>query len=66
MTSDMISLAHSLRMKVIAERVETEDQAKMPRLLRCDQIQGCLVGRPVPFELMSELIRQQPPRSAGA
>jgi diguanylate cyclase (GGDEF)-like protein len=66
LVSTMISLAHSLRMKVIAEGVETEEQAKMLRLLRCDQIQGYLVSRPVSFEQMSELIRQQPPRSAGA
>jgi EAL domain-containing protein (putative c-di-GMP-specific phosphodiesterase class I) len=46
LVSMMISLAHSLRMKVIAEGVETEEQAKMLRLLRCDQIQGYLVGRP--------------------
>jgi diguanylate cyclase (GGDEF)-like protein/PAS domain S-box-containing protein len=50
LVSTMISLAHSLRMKVVAEGVETEDQAKMLRLLRCDQMQGYLMGKAVPFE----------------
>ena len=50
LVSTMISLAHSLRMKAVAEGVETEEQAKILRLLRCDQMQGYLIGRPVPFE----------------
>jgi diguanylate cyclase (GGDEF)-like protein len=50
LVSTMISLAHSLRMKVVAEGVETEDQAKILRLLRCDQMQGYLIGRPVAFD----------------
>jgi EAL domain-containing protein (putative c-di-GMP-specific phosphodiesterase class I) len=32
--------------------VETEEQAKILRLLRCDQMQGYLIGRPVPFEAL--------------
>ena len=44
------SLAHSLDLKVVAEGVETEEQAKLLRLLRCDMLQGYLLGRPVPIE----------------
>jgi EAL domain-containing protein (putative c-di-GMP-specific phosphodiesterase class I) len=54
----VISLAHSLRLKVIAEGVETEEQAKVLRLLRCDEIQGYLIGRPVPFNEMTALLQQ--------
>ena len=50
LVSTMISMAHSLRMKVVAEGVETEEQAKILRLLRCDQMQGYLIARPLPFE----------------
>jgi diguanylate cyclase (GGDEF)-like protein/PAS domain S-box-containing protein len=54
----IISLAHSLRLKVIAEGVETEGQAKILRLLRCDEMQGYLFSRPVPFDDMTALLRK--------
>jgi EAL domain-containing protein (putative c-di-GMP-specific phosphodiesterase class I) len=52
----MISLAHSLRLKVVAEGVETEDQATLLRLLRCDEMQGYLFSKPLPFAQMSEML----------
>ena len=45
----MISLAHSLQLKVVAEGVETEEQSTALRAIRCDEMQGYLFGRPVPF-----------------
>jgi diguanylate cyclase (GGDEF)-like protein/PAS domain S-box-containing protein len=45
--STIISLAHSLGMKVTAEGVETEEQAKLLKLLRCDELQGYFFGRPM-------------------
>lgn len=45
-----ITLAHSLGLRVIAEGVECEDQAKMLRLMRCDELQGYHLGRPVPVQ----------------
>lgn len=57
LVSTMISLAHSLRMQVVAEGVETEEQAKILRLLRCDQMQGYLVSRPVPQDEVAALLR---------
>jgi PAS domain S-box-containing protein/diguanylate cyclase (GGDEF)-like protein len=53
----IISLAHTLGITVIAEGVEEEQQAEYLRLLRCDQIQGYLVSRPVPFDQMTRLLR---------
>ena len=58
LVSTIISLAHSLRMTVIAEGVETEEQAKYLRLLRCDEMQGYLFSKPVPFEQMTALLAQ--------
>jgi PAS domain S-box-containing protein/diguanylate cyclase (GGDEF)-like protein len=55
----IISLAHSLRLKVVAEGVDKEEQAKMLRLLRCDEMQGYLYSKPVPFEAMTALLRQE-------
>jgi diguanylate cyclase (GGDEF)-like protein/PAS domain S-box-containing protein len=51
------TLAHSLRLKVVAEGVETEQQLKLLRELRCDQIQGFLVGRPVPEQQIALMLR---------
>jgi diguanylate cyclase (GGDEF)-like protein len=58
MVQTIISLAHSLRLKVVAEGVDSEDQAKYLRLLRCDEMQGYLFSRPVPFDQMSALLTQ--------
>ena len=46
--TNIITLAHSLSLKVIAEGVEDEEQVKLFRLLRCDELQGYLLGRPMP------------------
>jgi diguanylate cyclase (GGDEF)-like protein/PAS domain S-box-containing protein len=59
LVSTIISLAHSLRLKVIAEGVETEEQAKILRLLRCDEMQGYLVSKPLPVDQLLALLRKQ-------
>jgi len=46
--SAIISLARNLNLKVVAEGVETEEQSKFLRLLKCDEIQGFLFSKPVP------------------
>ncbi|MCP5007376.1 MAG: EAL domain-containing protein, partial [Planctomycetes bacterium] len=42
----IISLAHNLDLKVIAEGVETKEQLEFLRSYDCDEIQGYLVGKP--------------------
>jgi diguanylate cyclase len=49
----IITLAHSLRLKVIAEGIEREDQLAFLRLLRCDEGQGYLFGRPVSAQVLA-------------
>jgi PAS domain S-box-containing protein len=48
LVTNIIGLAHSLKLKVVAEGVEGEEQEKLLRLLRCDELQGYLLGRPMP------------------
>jgi PAS domain S-box-containing protein len=48
LVTNIIGLAHSLNLKVVAEGVEGEEQEKLLRLLRCDELQGYLFGRPLP------------------
>src|SRR6185295_19173951 len=55
--STIISLAQALRHKVVAEGVETEEQAQLLRLLRCDQMQGYLFSRPVDKDKVEMLLR---------
>jgi diguanylate cyclase (GGDEF)-like protein/PAS domain S-box-containing protein len=51
LVSTIIKLAHSLRLNVVAEGVETEEQSAVLHALDCDESQGHLLGRPVPSEL---------------
>ena len=47
-TKAIIVMAHSLKLKVVAEGVETEGQMKFLRTQRCDAVQGYLLYRPLP------------------
>jgi EAL domain-containing protein (putative c-di-GMP-specific phosphodiesterase class I) len=44
----IINLAHSLKLDVVAEGVETDEQSKLLSALGCDHAQGYLYSRPVP------------------
>ena len=44
----IITMAHALGMRVVAEGVETVGQVKVLRALRCDEIQGFYVSQPLP------------------
>jgi EAL domain-containing protein (putative c-di-GMP-specific phosphodiesterase class I) len=46
----IISIAQPLKLSTIAEGVETEEEADMLGLLRCDEMQGFLISKPLPEE----------------
>jgi EAL domain-containing protein (putative c-di-GMP-specific phosphodiesterase class I) len=52
----IIALAQSLKLTTVAEGVETQEQADMLELLRCDEIQGYFVSRPLPREQIVPLL----------
>jgi diguanylate cyclase len=56
----IISLAHSLRLKVIAEGVETREQLALLAELGCDQYQGFHFSPAVPPTAFAALVRQEP------
>ena len=70
----IISMAHNMELKVIAEGVETEEQLEFLRKLHCDEIQGFLFSPPVPRQeagelfdtnIMARLESQHPERMAS-
>lgn len=54
----IISMAHSLGLRVIAEGVETEAQCNFLRLNMCDEIQGYFFSRPVDAARIGDLLAQ--------
>ncbi len=60
----VISMAHGLGLRVVAEGVETEAQCEFMRANVCDEIQGYFFSRPVPADAMQALLledRRLPP-----
>ena len=55
----VIDLAHNLKLKVIAEGVETEGQMNYLRRRRCDEMQGYFFSRPVPAEQIATMLRDR-------
>ncbi len=52
----IIALAHSLRLKVVAEGVETQEQLDLLKELGCDSIQGYLLSQPIPADEFEQRI----------
>ena len=54
----IVSLAHSLRLKVVAEGVETPAQLDFLKTAGCDEYQGYHFSRPLPAAAFERLIRE--------
>ena len=52
----IISIGHTLDLKVISEGVESDDQVKILKSIGCDYIQGYVWGKPMPPEDASKLV----------
>lgn len=55
----IVSLAHNLRLKVVAEGVETQDQLEFLKSLGCDQYQGFHFSTPVSADAFEQMLRKQ-------
>lgn len=55
--ASIINLAHNMKLKVIAESVETEEQMKQLEELGCDEMQGFLFSKPLPAHQIPPLIK---------
>ena len=62
LVSTIINLAHALKLKVVAEGVETEEHSRLLRLLDCDEMQGYLFSKPVSREVFeAKFLSPAPP-----
>jgi diguanylate cyclase (GGDEF)-like protein/PAS domain S-box-containing protein len=61
LVSTIINLAHCLKLNVVAEGVETEEQSHLLQLMSCDEMQGYLFSKPVPRETFEAKYLTQPP-----
>jgi diguanylate cyclase (GGDEF)-like protein len=61
LVSTIVSLARAFNMKTVAEGVETAEQLQMLRLIKCDQAQGFLHGRPTPASEVPSVIARLSP-----
>jgi diguanylate cyclase (GGDEF)-like protein/PAS domain S-box-containing protein len=57
-TLAIINLAHNLKLKVVAEGVETEAQLNLLALHACDEMQGYYFSRPVPAAELEAMLRE--------
>jgi diguanylate cyclase (GGDEF)-like protein/PAS domain S-box-containing protein len=64
-TSAIIAMAHSLRLEVIAEGVETPAQLAFLRERGCDYAQGYLISRPIPGPELVALLRTSVPAAVA-
>jgi diguanylate cyclase (GGDEF)-like protein len=57
----IINMAHALKMQVVAEGVETQDQLLFLRAYRCDRMQGYLFARPMTADDAGALLARSRP-----
>ena len=58
-TTAIISMGHSLGLRVVGEGVETVDQLSFLREQGCDEVQGFLLGKPVPAEVVARSLKKR-------
>jgi diguanylate cyclase (GGDEF)-like protein/PAS domain S-box-containing protein len=61
----IISMAHHLKLKVVAEGVETEPQYAFLKKNHCNEFQGFYFAKPMPLPLLEEFLRAQRDRVPG-
>ena len=57
-TQAIISMAHSLKLEVVAEGVEEEGQLEILKSQGCDIIQGYLFSKPIPPENVLAILKE--------
>lgn len=55
--SDIISMAHRMKLSVVAEGVENLEQINRLREMGCDYVQGYYIARPIPAAEFEQLLK---------
>ena len=53
----IIQMAHSLKLRTIAEGVENKEVCNLLQLFRCDEVQGYWLARPMPADQLEAFVR---------
>jgi EAL domain-containing protein (putative c-di-GMP-specific phosphodiesterase class I) len=54
----VVAMAHNMKLRVVAEGVETLEQLEFLHSLSCDEMQGYFISRPVPADECEILLRR--------
>jgi diguanylate cyclase (GGDEF)-like protein len=65
-TTAILMMAQALKLEVVAEGVETEEQREFLTMLGCTEIQGFLFSKPVPAEALVSLLKRESENRAGS
>lgn len=56
----VVELARALRLRSVAKGIESQEQRQLMASLGCDWMQGFLLGRPMPADELTRLLREHP------
>jgi diguanylate cyclase (GGDEF)-like protein/PAS domain S-box-containing protein len=62
----IVAMAKGLQLNVVAEGVETQTQLEYLRKIECNEAQGFLFGKPLPADVIAQLLIQEPFAAAGS
>jgi diguanylate cyclase (GGDEF)-like protein len=58
-TRAIVAMAHGLKMEVVAEGVETDEQLRLLEQYGCDVVQGYYLGHPLPQEAIALMLQEK-------
>jgi diguanylate cyclase (GGDEF)-like protein len=66
LTAAIVNMGKALRLRLVAEGVETEGQRRLLAAWKCEEMQGFLLAKPMPADEISALLRERTRRAPAA